>query len=57
MTPPVSGTRIFERGEGAIVAAGAVVTSDVAAYDIVGGVPARVIGTRTARARAREGAT
>jgi acetyltransferase-like isoleucine patch superfamily enzyme len=33
-------------GEGAIVAAGAVVNRDVAPYDIVGGVPARRIGSR-----------
>jgi acetyltransferase-like isoleucine patch superfamily enzyme len=33
-------------GRGAIVAAGAVVTHDVAAFEIVGGVPARRIGQR-----------
>jgi len=33
-------------GEGAVVAAGAVVTKDVAPYSIVGGNPAKVIGER-----------
>ena len=33
-------------GRGAVVAAGAVVTQDVADYAIVGGVPARIIGQR-----------
>ncbi len=33
-------------GDGAVVAAGAVVTHDVAPYEIVGGVPARHIGWR-----------
>ncbi len=33
-------------GEGAVVAAGAVVTCDVEPYTIVAGVPARLVGTR-----------
>lgn len=33
-------------GKGAVVAAGAVVTKDVAAGDIVGGLPAKIIGVR-----------
>jgi len=35
-----------EIGEGAVVDAGAVVTKDVGPFDVVGGVPAKVMGTR-----------
>jgi acetyltransferase-like isoleucine patch superfamily enzyme len=36
----------IEIGKGAVIAAGAVVTKDVEPYTIVGGIPARKIGTR-----------
>lgn len=43
-------------GDGAVVAANAVVNRDVAPRSIVGGIPARVLGSRdAARADAREG--
>jgi len=35
-----------EIGEGAVVAAGAVVTKDVGSFAVVGGIPAKVMGTR-----------
>ena len=40
-------------GEGAVVAAGAVVTGNVEPYSVVAGVPARPIGTRSKRPGAR----
>jgi putative colanic acid biosynthesis acetyltransferase WcaF len=47
----LAGVRI---GRGAVVAAGAVVTKDVAAYAVVAGVPARQIGERRPEACAYE---
>lgn len=40
-------------GEGAVVAAGAIVTKDVAPYTVVGGIPAREIGRRSRDVRYR----
>lgn len=47
-----AGTMIFPGvtiGEGAIIGAGAIVRSDVAPFDMVAGVPAKVIGSRKDR--------
>lgn len=41
-------------GDGAVVAAGAVVTHDVAPYSVVGGVPARLIKSRRAAGASRD---
>jgi acetyltransferase-like isoleucine patch superfamily enzyme len=40
-------------GEGAVVAAGAIVTGDVAPFTVVAGVPARPIGTRSRSVKPR----
>lgn len=42
-------------GTGAVIGAGAVVTKDVTPFSIVGGVPAKVIGTRNHTERASKG--
>jgi len=43
----IDGRAVVQRiARGAIIAAGAVVTSDVATFEIWGGVPARKIGER-----------
>lgn len=47
----VDGVRI---GKGTVMAAGAVVSNDVAPYSIVAGVPARLVGRRTSEMSARE---
>ena len=41
-------------GQGAVVASGAVVTKDVSAWSIVGGVPAKVIGQRSQQQNPRK---